>query len=170
MKKVVLLFFCRFRTDFIISGIAPLDSNLVVLLSFIIEEEKTIESIDETSSSSSIRKRKNSKPSEVHIVDFNGEQIANDVISLPGYESFKANDYRLGKNLNPSICFYFKKSISHPKPKIHFTSSLPRTLSLPNRVMLMIISNGLLINLNTKKLYCLLRKLRKSFSVMVITR
>jgi hypothetical protein len=34
-------------------------------------------------------------PPEVYVVDFEGNELANDVLSLSGHESFKANDYSL---------------------------------------------------------------------------
>jgi hypothetical protein len=34
-------------------------------------------------------------PPEIYVVDFEGNELANDVLSLSGHESFKANDYSL---------------------------------------------------------------------------
>ncbi|KAI8852801.1 hypothetical protein BC829DRAFT_360401 [Chytridium lagenaria] len=84
---------CQFRTDFIVSGIAPLD-NYIVLLSFMVDldEHRNVDMLQPSSNSNQLVR---SSPPEIHIVDFDGEFIANDVLSLFGYEHYRANDYRL---------------------------------------------------------------------------
>ncbi|KAJ3144786.1 Vacuolar protein sorting-associated protein 41 [Geranomyces variabilis] len=82
---------CQFRTDFIVSGIAPLDED-IVLLSFMtdIAESKNVDVIQSGPAS-----RAKSKPPEVHIVTTAGQSVATDVLSLIGFEHYNANDYRL---------------------------------------------------------------------------
>ncbi|KAJ3047596.1 Vacuolar protein sorting-associated protein 41 [Rhizoclosmatium hyalinum] len=86
---------CEFRTDFIVSGIAPLRGQ-IVLLSFILNEGEDHRSVDVLPSPGSNAPQKLlSNPPEIHVVDMNGEHVANDVLSLFGYEHYRANDYRL---------------------------------------------------------------------------
>ncbi|KAJ3146963.1 Vacuolar protein sorting-associated protein 41 [Geranomyces michiganensis] len=82
---------CQFRTDFIVSGIAPLDED-IVLLSFMadIAESKNVDVIQSGPAS-----RAKSKPPEVHVVTTAGQSVATDVLSLIGFEHYNANDYRL---------------------------------------------------------------------------
>ncbi|KAJ3175357.1 Vacuolar protein sorting-associated protein 41 [Geranomyces variabilis] len=82
---------CQFRTDFIVSGIAPLDED-IVLLSFMtdIAESKNVDVIQSGPAS-----RAKSKPPEVHIFTTAGQSVATDVLSLIGFEHYNANDYRL---------------------------------------------------------------------------
>ncbi|KAJ3067866.1 Vacuolar protein sorting-associated protein 41, partial [Podochytrium sp. JEL0797] len=86
---------CEFRTDFIISGIAPLRGQ-IALLSFITNEDPhTVDTLPSPDSTTTFSKKLVSNPPEVHVVDMNGDHIANDVLSLFGYEHYRANDYRL---------------------------------------------------------------------------
>ncbi|KAI9339039.1 hypothetical protein BDR26DRAFT_396978 [Obelidium mucronatum] len=87
---------CEFRTDFIVSGIAPLRGQ-IVLLSFIThsQEDRHVDTIAESSSSNEGQANLLSNPPEIHVVDLNGDHVANDVVSLFGYEHYRANDYRL---------------------------------------------------------------------------
>ncbi|KAJ3308452.1 Vacuolar protein sorting-associated protein 41 [Blyttiomyces sp. JEL0837] len=78
---------CQFRTDFIISGIAPLNQN-IVLLSFMVDLDEH-RNVDVLLSDSSASARQKSNPPEIHIVDLNGNHIANDVLSLFGYEHYQ---------------------------------------------------------------------------------
>ncbi|KAH6589434.1 hypothetical protein BASA61_005623 [Batrachochytrium salamandrivorans] len=80
----------QFRTDFIVSGIGPLGDSLV-LLGYITDLSplRNVDVLD----SDVIRQK--ASPPEMHIVDLEGEAVANDVLSLIGYEHFQANDYRL---------------------------------------------------------------------------
>ncbi|KAJ3188513.1 Vacuolar protein sorting-associated protein 41 [Irineochytrium annulatum] len=82
---------CQFRTDFIVCGIAPFQSTLV-LLSFMadLDEHRNVDNPTPVSSTAQL-----SSPPEIHIVDMHGEHVANDVLSLFGYEHYRANDYRL---------------------------------------------------------------------------
>ncbi|KAJ3013357.1 Vacuolar protein sorting-associated protein 41 [Thoreauomyces humboldtii] len=83
---------CQFRTDFIVSGIAPLDQD-IVLLSYMtdIAASKNVDVIQ-----SGPARRAKSKPPEIHIVTRLGQSVATDVLSLVGFEHYNANDYRLG--------------------------------------------------------------------------
>ncbi|RKO93321.1 hypothetical protein BDK51DRAFT_11338, partial [Blyttiomyces helicus] len=82
---------CQFRTEFIVSGIAPLD-DVIVLLSYMtdLNELKNVDIIQEGPIT-----RKKEKPPEIQIVDVQGAAVANDVLSLFGFEHYQANDYRL---------------------------------------------------------------------------
>ncbi|KAI8921093.1 hypothetical protein DFJ77DRAFT_448518 [Powellomyces hirtus] len=82
---------CQFRTDFIVSGIAPLDAD-IVLLSYM-TDLAVFKNVDVIQSGPA--KRAKSKPSEVHIVTTAGQSVATDVLSLFGFEHYNANDYRL---------------------------------------------------------------------------
>ena len=65
----------------------------MVLLSFIADVNEEVAKIDVIPDSP--RKKQLSKAPEVNILDFEGTEIANDVLSVKGFENFKANDYRL---------------------------------------------------------------------------
>ncbi|KND01521.1 uncharacterized protein SPPG_03320, partial [Spizellomyces punctatus DAOM BR117] len=82
---------CQFRTDFIISGIAPLEEE-IVLLSYMTDlpESRNVDVIQQGPV-----KRTKAKPPEIHIVTSLGEAVGNDVLSLLGFEHYRANDYRL---------------------------------------------------------------------------
>ncbi|KAJ3297142.1 Vacuolar protein sorting-associated protein 41 [Borealophlyctis nickersoniae] len=82
---------CQITTDFIVSGIAPLD-DLIVILSYMtdLSEIRNVDVIQEGP-----RKRQKARPPEIHILDIHGEAVANDVLSLFGFEHYQANDYRL---------------------------------------------------------------------------
>ncbi|KAJ3031748.1 Vacuolar protein sorting-associated protein 41 [Rhizophlyctis rosea] len=82
---------CQFTTDFIVSGIAPLD-HYIVLLSYMADmaELANVDVIHDGP-----RQRKKARAPEVHVLDLHGEPIANDVLSLVGFEHYQANDYRL---------------------------------------------------------------------------
>ncbi|KAJ3116451.1 Vacuolar protein sorting-associated protein 41 [Physocladia obscura] len=83
----------EFETDFVVSGIAPL-RNQIVLLSFITNVDD-IRNIDVLPSADFVPEKLLSQPPEIHVVDLNGDHVANDVLSLFGYEHYRANDYRL---------------------------------------------------------------------------
>ncbi|KAJ3030993.1 UNVERIFIED_CONTAM: Vacuolar protein sorting-associated protein 41, partial [Siphonaria sp. JEL0065] len=85
---------CEFRTDFIVSGIAPLRGQ-IVLLSFISNLEETQDVDVLATSGRSAPEKLLSNPPEIHVVDMDGEHVANDILSLFGYEHYRANDYRL---------------------------------------------------------------------------
>ncbi|KAI9098827.1 hypothetical protein DFS34DRAFT_619093 [Phlyctochytrium arcticum] len=82
---------CQFRTDFIVCGIAPL-ADEIVLLSYLTDlpDSKNVDMVPETP-----MKRVRAKPPEIHIVTATGEAVGNDVLSLLGFEHYRANDYRL---------------------------------------------------------------------------
>ncbi|TPX31569.1 hypothetical protein SeMB42_g07741 [Synchytrium endobioticum] len=81
----------QFRTDWIVSGIAPFN-NMLVILAFMtdLNDSKTIDVLQELPS-----KRKKSKPPEIFILDLQGEEVANDLLTLNQFEHFQANDYHL---------------------------------------------------------------------------
>ncbi|KAJ3192921.1 Vacuolar protein sorting-associated protein 41 [Entophlyctis luteolus] len=85
---------CEFRTEFIISGIAPLRDQ-IVLLAFITDtgDRQNIDILP--TPENNVAEKLISEPPEVHVVDMNGDQVANDVLSLFGFEHYRANDYRL---------------------------------------------------------------------------
>ncbi|KAJ3118782.1 Vacuolar protein sorting-associated protein 41 [Phlyctochytrium bullatum] len=104
--------------EIVCHGIAPLD-DYIVLLSYMIDldEHRNVDVLQPTSNPNQL-----SSPPEIHIVDFEGDFIANDVLSLFGYEHYRANDYRLEylPALNPSErTFYIvsPKDIVVAKPR-----------------------------------------------------
>ncbi|KAL5032706.1 hypothetical protein BDV3_001256 [Batrachochytrium dendrobatidis] len=80
----------QFRTDFIVSGISPLGDALVLL--GYITDLSPLRDVDVLNPDIAHQK---AQPPEMHIVDLEGEAVANDVLSLIGYEHFQANDYLL---------------------------------------------------------------------------
>ncbi|KAJ3216670.1 Vacuolar protein sorting-associated protein 41 [Clydaea vesicula] len=81
-----------FKTDYVVSGIAPLNDDLIVLLVFLANAASESQNVNIIGQPSL---RKKSKPPEIHVVDYMGNLIANDVLSLTGYEKYNANDYKL---------------------------------------------------------------------------
>jgi len=81
----------EFKTDYIISGIATLNDS-IMLIAFIIDRDelKDIDVLIDTP-----KKRKKSQPPEIRIIDYDGNEIAADVISMKNYEKFMSNDYHL---------------------------------------------------------------------------
>ncbi|KAI8819466.1 uncharacterized protein EV422DRAFT_497948 [Fimicolochytrium jonesii] len=82
---------CQFRTEFIISGIAPFDTDIVLLA--YMADMTAFKNVDVIQSGPA--KRSKAKPPEIHIVTPTGQTVATDVLSLFGYELYNANDYRL---------------------------------------------------------------------------
>ncbi|KAJ3254578.1 Vacuolar protein sorting-associated protein 41 [Boothiomyces macroporosus] len=81
----------QFRTEFVVAGIAPFQDD-ILLLSFITN------ALDENTDVLDVfLNRKTSSPPEIHIVGLDGLEVANDVLSIGGFENYQANDYRLGK-------------------------------------------------------------------------
>ncbi|KAI8803585.1 hypothetical protein BJ742DRAFT_828067 [Cladochytrium replicatum] len=81
----------QFRTDYIVSGIAPLAEDLVILAYLTdIEDHKLADALTDAPIA-----RKKAKPPEIHLVNNLGEEIANDMLSLNGFELYQANDYHL---------------------------------------------------------------------------
>ncbi|KAI8618778.1 hypothetical protein BC830DRAFT_1107192 [Chytriomyces sp. MP71] len=112
---------CEFRTDFIVSGIAPL-LDQIVLLSFIVDMDglRNIDVLPSSSDEATVSKRVVSQQPEVHVVDMHGEHIANDVLNVFGYEHYRANDYHLAHLTSPSdTTFYLvsPKDIITAKPR-----------------------------------------------------
>ncbi|KAG4096453.1 vacuolar protein sorting-associated protein 41 [Neocallimastix lanati (nom. inval.)] len=81
----------EFKTDYIISGIATLD-DLIILIAFTIDKND-LKDIDELSYTP--KKRKKSQPPEIRVIDYDGNEVAADVISIQKYEKFMSNDYHL---------------------------------------------------------------------------
>ncbi|ORX43267.1 vacuolar protein sorting-associated protein 41 [Piromyces finnis] len=80
-----------FKTDYSISGIATLDDS-IILIAFIIDKDelKDIDVLVDTP-----KKRKKSQPPEIRVINYDGVEIAADVISMQKFERFKSNDYHL---------------------------------------------------------------------------
>lgn len=78
-----------FRTDNIVCGIAPFVDNIVILY-YVTEEASSDDEAEETEQ----RGRPASQP-ELHILDWNGEEISNDVLAVNGYSHYQPNDYGL---------------------------------------------------------------------------
>ncbi|KAI9283703.1 hypothetical protein BC943DRAFT_280643 [Umbelopsis sp. AD052] len=79
---------CMFRTDNIICGIAPFVDNIVIL--YYTNEEASSDEEDESDQ----RPSPASQP-EIHILDWSGEEISNDVLAVNGYSHYQPNDYGL---------------------------------------------------------------------------
>jgi vacuolar protein sorting-associated protein 41 len=79
----------QFKTDFVVSGLAPFEGG-ILLLAYLIDIDQFIQEEAKLDSS-----KKKFEPPEIYIVDMNGNEVANDLLSIPGYELFHANDYRL---------------------------------------------------------------------------
>ncbi|KAJ3338876.1 Vacuolar protein sorting-associated protein 41 [Gonapodya sp. JEL0774] len=129
-KKIEIIH--SFRTEYVICGIAPLlstttsDPPLLVLLAYRIDKSElaTVDSIMDPSAESSLigkTRRKLAKPPEVRVVELDGEEVANDGLSVHGYEYYQANDYRL--DFLPSESTYYLLS---PKDVV---MARPRDLS-----------------------------------------
>ncbi|KAJ3124212.1 Vacuolar protein sorting-associated protein 41 [Nowakowskiella sp. JEL0407] len=90
---------CQFRTDFVVSGIAPF-ADQIMILAYItdVNEHKNVDVVEDAPTS----KRKKAQQPEIHITDIEGNEIANDVLAPIGYEAYQANDYRLAECLSPS--------------------------------------------------------------------
>jgi hypothetical protein len=86
----------QFKTDFIVSGLAPFEGN-IMLLAFMLDLEDVPDVPLEP------KPKVKSEPPEIYIVDLDGNEIANDLLSIPGYELFHANDYRLEFLLGESV-------------------------------------------------------------------
>ncbi|KAJ3412220.1 Vacuolar protein sorting-associated protein 41 [Chytridiales sp. JEL 0842] len=82
---------CQFRTDFIVCGIAPIQDD-ILLLSFITDPSTDALHLSQPSASFS---RPTSQPPEIHVLDRSGNHLANDVLSVFGYEHYRASDYKL---------------------------------------------------------------------------
>ncbi|KAK3247688.1 Vacuolar protein sorting-associated protein 41 [Cymbomonas tetramitiformis] len=72
----------RFQTEYYISGLAPYGDSIIIL-AYIPEEQGQGE------------KGKGAMRPEVRLVTYNNEEISTDVLSVHGYEHYKANDYLL---------------------------------------------------------------------------
>ncbi|TPX35873.1 hypothetical protein SmJEL517_g01692 [Synchytrium microbalum] len=104
----------QFRTDFIVSGIAPFN-NMLVVLAFMtdLDDSRTVDVIQDGPA-----KRKKSRAPEIYILDAQGEEVANDVLSLNQFEHFQPNDYRL--EFSPSESSFFivsPKDVVVAKPR-----------------------------------------------------
>jgi vacuolar protein sorting-associated protein 41 len=66
----------QFKTDFIVAGLAPFKTDRIIILGCTKDSETP-------------------KPPIVHILDWKGNSITNDVVDINGYENFKAVDYHL---------------------------------------------------------------------------
>lgn len=80
---------CMFRTDNIVCGIAPFVDNIVILY-YVTEEVSSDDEAEEVDQ----RARPASQP-ELHILDWSGEEISNDVLAVNGYSHYQPNDYGL---------------------------------------------------------------------------
>ncbi|KAJ3190235.1 Vacuolar protein sorting-associated protein 41 [Gaertneriomyces sp. JEL0708] len=109
---------CQFRTDFVVSGLAPLGDD-IVLLSFMtnLAELRNVDVLEQNAT-----KRSKAQPPEIRVVDSQGATIANDVLSLLGFEHYQANDYQLEylPGTNPSEATFYvvsPKDIVVAKPR-----------------------------------------------------
>eukprot|EP00833_Pecoramyces_ruminatium_P006798 jgi/Orpsp1_1/1180830/evm.model.c7180000074804.1 len=104
----------EFKTDYIISGIATLDDS-IVLIAFSIDKDDLID-IDVIIDTP--KKRKKSQPPEIRVLDYNGNEIAADVISIQKYERFMSNDYHL-EHIVAENTYYISspKTIIMAKPR-----------------------------------------------------
>ncbi|KAJ3268145.1 Vacuolar protein sorting-associated protein 41 [Terramyces sp. JEL0728] len=105
----------QFRTEFVVAGIAPFQDD-ILLLSFITD------ALDETAGSDVFATKKTSSPPEIHIVSLDGLEVANDVLSINGFENYQANDYRLeylAADQISDVTYYISspKSIIVAKPR-----------------------------------------------------
>lgn len=84
-----------FRVDFVVCGLAPLEDSIVLLGYDVDLEEYANIDVLAMDAVASVKTPKISNPPEIHVLDLEGNEIANDVISLAGYQLFQANDYHL---------------------------------------------------------------------------
>jgi hypothetical protein len=83
----------RFRTDFIVSGVAPFQED-ILLLAYVSED------------SAEKKERDEAQLPELRIFDKNGEELSADALTMKGYEYYQANDYILdyGEGLYYAVC------------------------------------------------------------------
>ncbi|KAI8920586.1 hypothetical protein BC831DRAFT_515430 [Entophlyctis helioformis] len=81
----------QFQTEFVVCGIAPLKESLLLL--GYVTNLSPYRNVDILNPAPIVRQQ--AQPPEIHIVDMDGTESDNDVLSLIGYEHFQANDYRL---------------------------------------------------------------------------
>ena len=82
---------CRFQTDYIVCGLAPLDDHLMLLA-------YTDETVDDSSNKKAGANRVG-QPPEIRVVTMKNEELSSDVLTVPGFEAYMARNYRLGKRL-----------------------------------------------------------------------
>ncbi|ORY04934.1 vacuolar protein sorting-associated protein 41 [Basidiobolus meristosporus CBS 931.73] len=80
----------RFRTDFIVAGIAPF-ADMLLLLTYVSDTIQQKE--DDTDVEQ--HKRKIAAPPELRLINSDNEEVSSDVLSMVGHEYYQPNDYIL---------------------------------------------------------------------------
>ncbi|OZJ04120.1 hypothetical protein BZG36_02827 [Bifiguratus adelaidae] len=83
-----------YQTDFMISGIASFNED-VLLLAYVLEDElQTLADESEPPPEERQRRREALRP-EIRIISHDNEELSNDVLAVNGYHLYQANDYML---------------------------------------------------------------------------
>eukprot|EP01091_Cochliopodium_minus_P012545 TRINITY_DN3820_c0_g1_i1.p1 TRINITY_DN3820_c0_g1~~TRINITY_DN3820_c0_g1_i1.p1 ORF type:complete len:888 (-),score=239.42 TRINITY_DN3820_c0_g1_i1:117-2780(-) len=105
-----------FQTDFVISGIAPFDSEYLLVLAYSEKEEK--QQVDSSTNEHLNRKNTIALRPELRVINRKNEEISSDALPIQGFERYQSTDYRLDYMAKESIFYIVSpKDIVVGKPR-----------------------------------------------------
>ncbi|KAJ3343398.1 Vacuolar protein sorting-associated protein 41, partial [Kappamyces sp. JEL0680] len=89
-KQILVLH--QFKTEFLVLGLGPLDETIVLLgLAVDFSDFDQVDNLNRSTGAV----QSTGEPPEIHVVNMQGIELANDVLSMPGHRDFTPRQYQL---------------------------------------------------------------------------